>query len=602
MSDALTWPGGDPVVLGDDVQHLEHLPLVLVESLDHDVEHVVFADVEAVALAQDAREPALVAGLDRGELLAELGVGGERLEAAQPLEVDGPAGAERLGDELGERRVGEADEAPRRDAVGDVGELAGEELVEVVQHLVAQQLGVELSDAVDLGAGDGGEVGHPHRAVRVLGDDRHGTDAQLIVAEALAHGEEELVVDAVDDLEVPRKQPPEQVDRPHLERFGKERVARVREALLRDRPRGIPLHLALVDQHAHELGHRDDRVRVVELEDHAVGQLREVEAVREHVVEEVGDRRCDEEVLLLQAQLLALRRGVLGVEHLRDVLGERLCAHGLFVVAGVEDAQVEGIRRHGAPEAQRVDAAVVVARHHVVARDRLDVPRGDPARALDAVVVVIGLGAAAERDQLRRLGVRELPRRSERQPRVGLLDLLAVDEGLAEDAEFVPDAVADARDAHGRERIDEAGRETPEAAVAETRLDLGLAEDVDVDSALGERLGGDVGQPRGEEVVVELSAEEVLSREVADALGLQLGLAALIVEPARHEVVAHGAGERQVLVVHRGVRQRDALVVVEVVEELTHEAVHRRRGRCHRGEGKRMRLAERMRGGEGILV
>ena len=185
--------------------------------------------------------------------------------------------------------VGEPDEAARRDAVGDVRELAGEELVEVGQHLVAQQLGVQLRDAVDLRAGDGREVGHPHRAVRVLADDRHGADAQLVVAEALAHREEELVVDAVDDLEVARKQPSEQVDRPHFERLGKKRVARVREALLRDRPRGIPLHLALVDQHAHELGHGDDRVRVVELEDHAVGQLREVEAVGEHVVR--GSRR-----------------------------------------------------------------------------------------------------------------------------------------------------------------------------------------------------------------------------------------------------------------------------------------------------------------------
>ena len=179
--------------------------------------------------------------------------------------------------------VGEADEAPGRDAVGDVGELAREELVEVGQHLVAQQLGVQLGDAVDLGAGDRGEVGHADGAVRVLADDRHRADAQLVVAEALAHGEEEVVVDAVDDLEVPREQAPEQVDRPYFERFGKKRVARVREALLRDRPRGIPLHLPLVDQHAHELGDGDDGMRVVELEDHAIRELREVEAVGEQL-------------------------------------------------------------------------------------------------------------------------------------------------------------------------------------------------------------------------------------------------------------------------------------------------------------------------------
>ena len=87
-------------------------------------------------------------------------------------------------------------------------------------------------------------------------------------------------------------------------------------------------------------------------------------------------------------------------------------------------------------------------------------------------VVVVRLGVPAEATVTARLGVRELPRRAEREPRVGLLDLLAVDEGLAEDAVLVADAVADARDAHRRQRVDEAGREAAEAAVAEAGLDL----------------------------------------------------------------------------------------------------------------------------------
>ena len=91
-----------------------------------------------------------------------------------------------------------------------------------------------------------------------------------------------------------------------------------------------------------------------------------------------ADRARDEEVLLLQAQLLALRRGVLGVEHLGDVLRERLRPHRLGVVAGVEDLQVERARRLGAPQAQRVDAAVLVARDHVVVRDAQHAPARHP--------------------------------------------------------------------------------------------------------------------------------------------------------------------------------------------------------------------------------
>ena len=436
----------------------------------------------------------------------------------------------------------------------------------------------------------------------MLADDRHVADAQLVVAEALAHLVEEVVVDLVDDLEVAGQQAAEQVDRPHLEGLGKKRVAGVREALLRDRPRGIPIHLLLVGEHAHELGHGDDGVRVVELEDHPLGKLREVVVRGELRVEEVGDRRGDEEVLLLQAQLLALRGRVLGVQHLRDVLGVRLGANGLFVVARVEDAQIERVGRDRAPQPEGVDAAVVVAGDHVVVGHGLDVPARDPAVAGHAVVVVV-LGVAAERDHLGGFGVRELPRRAEREPRVGLLDLLAALEGLAEDAVFIADAVADARDAHGRERIDEARREPAEAAVAEPRLDLLLTQLFDVDAARGHRLGRDVGEPRREQVVVELAAEQILGGQVADALGLRHALTALVFEPACHQVVAHRVGEGEVAVVRAGRRQRHTLLEVEVLQELLDEPVDAR-GRCgHRGESERMLRADQAgRGGRGGFV
>ena len=108
---------------------------------------------------------------------------------------------------------------------------------------------------------------------------------------------------------------------------------------------------------------------------------------------------------------------------------------------------------------------------HVVVRHGLDVPGGDPAGARHAVVVV-RLGGAAEGDRLGGLRVRELPGRAEREPGVGLLDLLAVHERLPEHAVLVADPVADARHAQGGERVDETRGQAPEAAVAEARLDL----------------------------------------------------------------------------------------------------------------------------------
>jgi len=51
-------------------------------------------------------------------------------------------------------------------------------------------------------------------------------------------------------------------------------------------------------------------MRVVELEDDPVRQVPQVEVRRQDLVQEVPDRARDEEVLLLEAQLLALDRRV----------------------------------------------------------------------------------------------------------------------------------------------------------------------------------------------------------------------------------------------------------------------------------------------------
>ena len=59
---------------------------------------------------------------------------------------------------------------------------------------------------------------------------------------------------------------------------------------------------------------------------------------------------------------------------------------------------------------------------------------------------------------------------------------------LAEHAVFVADAVAHARHAQRGHRIEEAGRQPAEAAVAQRRVGLALGQRVDVDAEVGQRL------------------------------------------------------------------------------------------------------------------
>ncbi|WP_454227643.1 hypothetical protein [Propioniciclava flava] len=144
--------------------------------------------------------------------------------------------------------------------------------------------------------------------------------------------------------------------------------------------------------------------------------------------------------------------------------------------------------------------------------------------------------------------------------------------------------------------FDEASGQATQAAVTETRLDLLVAQRRQVDPAQRETLLGDVGQVGGQQRVAELAAQQVLRGQVADDLRLVLLRLAAGLQPPGHQVVAHGGGERQVLVVDAGTRQCHALIGVQLVKELADEAVDGKGRRPHRrgseGVGRGLRRPE----------
>jgi hypothetical protein len=76
-----------------------------------------------------------------------------------------------------------------------------------------------------------------------------------------------------------------------------------------------------------------------------------------------------------------------------------------------------------------------------------------------------------------------------------MLDLVAVDELLLEEAELVVDAVAERGVIERGERIEETRGETAEAAVAEAHVDLGVADFLEI---LAERLERGARRCRGD--------------------------------------------------------------------------------------------------------
>ena len=132
----------------------------------------------------------------------------------------------------------------------------------------------------------------------------------------------------------------------------------------------------------------------------------------------------------------------------------------------------------------------------------------------------------------------EFPGVAEAQPLVGIFLLPALRDDLAEQAEIVADAVADRGDRERRHAFHEAGREPPEAAIAERRVRLAFAQIGQADAEIAERGLEHLQQPHIVERVAEQAADQEFQREVIDPLGA--GVVALLFgrQPAVHDAVA----------------------------------------------------------------
>ena len=292
------------------------------------------------------------------------------------------------------------------------------------------------------------------------------------------------------------------------------------------------------------------------------GSAVELLEVADHVLQGRGG----EEVLLLQAEQLALVVVVLGVEDVGDGLSQLLLLGGLDVLAAAEGAQVHALGGAGAPQAQAVHGGGVVADEGHVVGHSLDGVVADVAE--DHAALLLGhLNMAVEVHLAGVLHHGHFPHVAVAQPVVGQLDLLAVDDLLAEQAVLIADGAAHGGQIQGRQGIHEAGSQTAQAAVAQRGFGLFLQHGVDVDAQLVD--GGLVllGGTQVQDIGVQAAAHQELHRQVVQAL-VVIGLALLAGDhPLLHDLVADGGSQRTVDLRVGGFLQRAAIVTLELAND-----------------------------------
>ena len=135
--------------------------------------------------------------------------------------------------------------------------------------------------------------------------------------------------------------------------------------------------------------------------------------------------------------------------------------------------------------------------------------------------------APEDADFLRVFRANHFPRTTENDPVIRSFDLVTVHKRLPEKSKLIIDSVAQRGVIHRRERIEEARGKTAETAITKPHINFGLADFFKILPQAFERGVGRIEQTRGQEVIAEESAHEVLERKIINAahvLGVVHGL------------------------------------------------------------------------------
>ena len=130
---------------------------------------------------------------------------------------------------------------------------------------------------------------------------------------------------------------------------------------------------------------------------------------------------------------------------------------------------------------------------------------------------------------------------------------------------FVSDTVAVGRAAEGRQRIEKAGCQPSQSAIAQRRVRLVANDRVEIDAEIGERLARCFIKPQIDHCVFQQPADQELHRQVVDPLFLLFVRAFGGSEPGIDNTVANGQRQRHAPVIERYMRTVLAERVFEVV-------------------------------------
>src|SRR5215469_8023314 len=184
----------------------------------------------------------------------------------------------------------------------------------------------------------------------------------------------------------------------------------------------------------------------------------------DHILQRAGGK----EILLLEPEALALRAFIVGIQDLRDVLGEHLLSDRALVIAGIEAVEVKGFGCLRRPKPQIVRSMSSVSQNWSVVGNTVHDDGRNPAHMIFAIGTSSRLGVAPETNSYDGFRTPNLPRVPVAQPLIGDFDLPPVTNLLIENPEFVPDTVANGWNTQCSHGVEIACSKAAQSAVSES--------------------------------------------------------------------------------------------------------------------------------------
>ena len=383
------------------------------------------------------------------------------------------------------------------------------------------------------------------------------------------------VVDLLNDLINIRNDLDEQMLVPLLQCLRQNGVVGVSKGLLCNIECIVEANAFVSGQLTNELRNRDNRMGIVELDGIEISEMREVIAMYQLIVFNHILQRCTaEEILLLQAQLLALIGGVVRIQHAGNILCAVLLANRCFIVLIVEFVEVEGGQRLCLPQTQVSDVLGAITDNRQVIRH---CTHGLVCKANENC---IGIYADA-------------PRIAEARPVIGGLLLEAVLNVLLKQTIFIANAIAVEREIQRCCGIQEACSQTSQAAVAQGSI-LYFFHVGQLETALVKQLFYFIVNTKAKQIVIDCTANQKFCGHIICMACFSVQLLAFL--PRSGDLCHNCFGKSMMNILCIGLVEILAAVTLQVYFHLFHQfgTIHsvyhlslysRQRGFCLRGFG-----------------